>query len=309
MGKYSTLLLMFSWLLSVSSDAQSLLTDGFEWKYKHGYAFTPYFDFNKCSIVGDTIIEQQNCKIYQRSKLTCDKRPEYEYMYERDNQIFYYNGVRERFELLYDFTAQVGDTLKIRYWENFQIADSFFYIRIDSVAEFIYDTLMLKKYFVTYDKSDDEIIEFWSNKGEYIQGIGSLENFFYFAEDGRCDDSYNRSLRCIDHPIFGEFKFEVDPCDSTNFNSTSDVNLNLDFNIFPIPFEDHLTIKSNLTMDNMLLSIYNMNGHKVHSETIPIIHSNSYVRIHTDGLSGSIYLAVMSNYKGEVLFSEKIFKF
>lgn len=52
--------------------------------------------------------------------------------------------------MLYDFTAEVGDTITIDFWANFSIMGTEqFYIRLDSIDMIEYNTLSLKRFHVS----------------------------------------------------------------------------------------------------------------------------------------------------------------
>jgi len=255
-------------LLSINLQSQSLLTEGTTWHYNYYIFWQGGFGYNQCYISGDTIIDQKECLIYHRLYQTCDARPITEYIYEEEDKVYYYETNLERFLLLYDYSAQVGDTLAIEYWPGFTFPeDSLFHIKIDSIDLFYFDTFELKQFHVSYDRWDDETIEFFespNSKGVYIEGIGSTNNFFHFTEFGGCDGSYNIGLRCFTHPTIGIENFSDIPCDSILLAATKEIINLKKIEIYPNPFQHSFHIRSDASVTNPQIVIYNLSGEMVY---------------------------------------------
>jgi len=70
-------------LFTLQLNSPSILDNGASWYYTTITFWTPGFDFNKVSIVGDSIIQQKECKVLNRTKITCDGRWDTDYIFSR----------------------------------------------------------------------------------------------------------------------------------------------------------------------------------------------------------------------------------
>jgi len=317
-----TVIAIFFLSIAQNIQSQSLLDQCVEWNYKYVVFYPSPNDpeVNRCYISGDTIIDQKECLIYHRSYATCDYRPLTEYLYKEDDKLFYYEEELERFLMLYDFGVNTGDTLAIEYWPNFSTGgDSLFYIRIDSIDYYQYDTFELKRFFVTYDKHDDQEI-FFPNPNFYapniIEDIGNLINLFHYPESGACDGSYNWELRCFNSPNNGLIEFTDIACDSISMacdsitsTSTSTVLDDSYFDIYPNPFVDQMFIKSNIELDDPTIVIFDLTGKELIRKKISI-NKNLDERIDMSNFPNSIYILNIyeSGNPDELKYIKKIVK-
>ena len=258
------LTILFFLLLNIQNiQSQSVLSQGTEWYYNHQVFWQPGNGYNRCYIEGDTVIDEKECYIYKRGQ-TCDMRPMIEYIYEEDDKLYYYENSLEEFLMLYDYSAETGDTITLEYWPNFNLNnDSLFYIRVDSIDYVQYDTLALKRFYVTYNdpwQYNEIVFSETYNKGIIIEGIGSLTNFFHFFDNGICDGSYNIGLRCFDNPNYGLIQFMDVACD---YVSSIDILDDQFIEINPNPFVDHIYIESTIEIKDAIIVIYDISGNEL----------------------------------------------
>ncbi len=303
----TTIFLFF--IMLPQTKGQSLLTDGTEWHYHLIEFWTSGFKSNRCYIEGDTLIDQKQCKIYHRTYATCDFRSHVEYLYEEDQKLFYYDTTLQRFLMLYDYGALPGDTITLEYWPDFNLfGDSLFYIRVDSIHPFLYDTFELKKFYITYDDYDDEEISFPENydKGEIIEGIGSVVNFFHFIETGLCDWLYNVKLRCFTYPGAETIHFDEIPCDSVT--SSTEISTYGRIEVFPNPFGETVTIHSDFELENPILTIYTIGGRDIYHEQIsgkaPLNHP-----IQLPSLPNGVYLLRVFEADRQLRYTVRLAKY
>ena len=221
-------------LCSTNVFAQVELVDGIEWEYLAFNALSGEVYENKNQIDGDTIINNVNCKKLKREAFNCNQRYySEEYVYVEDNKLYYYHFEDSLFQLLYDFNPNVGDTIKIRNWGYFENADSHFYLKVDSIKQVNLNGEILNEIYTEYGSHDGTEIVFYNFYFKYIEGIGSLGNFFYFTDTGWCDGRHVTELFCYHHPDYGSLIFNPEKC--SVMVETNEVDEKLSVEVFPNP--------------------------------------------------------------------------
>lgn len=186
--------------------------DGSVWTYTQTFVFSSRIDTLVIRTVGDTVIQDKECKILQRSAGTCDLRPWKEYMYSDSGKVFFYDGLRDEFQKLYDFNAEEGQSWSIYLTLNGSYASpDTITVTIDSVRSILINDVLLKKQFVSYTSSNF----FWvvSSQGVIIEGFGYTWSMFPWYYGG-CDANWAGPLRCYYDNLLGLVDFETAPtCD------------------------------------------------------------------------------------------------
>jgi len=260
-----TLLSSLIFLFIHSLSCQSLLTIGTEWYYNYTKFDGPEISFNHCQIIGDTIIEGRDCLIFNRNKLSCDGRSKTDFIYEENKKVYFYETELQKFTLLYDYNAEVGEVLTMDFWHQFSFTqDTVYHVRIDSIDTYQYAGMDLKRFYVSYDIRDQDEIDFSSYshlKGILIEGIGSLTNYFQLNDNGFCDATYNGPLRCFEHPDFGLIQFSEESCDF--ISSIDQVALSDDLVISPNPTSSIVRIATEELLEDATLLIFDSAGREV----------------------------------------------
>ena len=297
MKKIYFLALLF---ISAFSFSQLGLKDGNEWYYSMSDQTNSGFDFNRCYIDGDTVILGKSCKIYHKKHQTCDLRPLREFIYEENNRWYYYHKQYESFKLLYDFSATVGDTITVESWEHNEWVsilqgDSLFYMKIDSIDYIPFDTLMLKRFFVSYDLQDDSKIEFspGSWRDTIIEGIGNTTSLFHGIVDGLCHDFYSVKLRCFTDADLGTLKFVNIACDTSTLG-LKDKTMVL-FRVSPNPVNSMLFLKD-LPIQGKSISIYSQTGKLVRS-------INYQESINVEAIDSGMYTLLVEDQNGKKYYT------
>ena len=245
------------------------------------------YDYHLFESVGDTIINSQLSRIisynWYHSGGTIIKYPN-EYMYSDNGKVYFYRY--GKFNLLYDFTAQAGDTISVTDPEfSIDNPDTISRIVIDSV-KYMVDVLqpgMLDS--VSYGL--DSLKVFYSHgvfiqdsiqtleaglrfKGPIIENIGCTEWIFPVGMYGFGQPEDIGPLRCYSDSS-KIFKWFLGQCDfwidnSTGINSTI-IHLNNEISIFPNPTTGKFTLSTSEKIET--IEIYNLLGDKIfYSATI-----------------------------------------
>ncbi len=159
------------------------------------------------------------------------------YLFDRNDSVFYWSDFSVDFELLYDFTAEQGDSWMI---EGLSVDDTtefdpFLTIFIDSVGYSIYNNDTLKVMHHAPSMYFD-----WGNA--IIEDLGS--NGFMLPIFGLFESRLG-ALRCYSSTIV-DYNLTNMPCDTVIFNivdGTEEPQLAPQFKIMPNPASDRLFIR------------------------------------------------------------------
>jgi hypothetical protein len=246
-------------LLTIIADCQNWAPIGAKWTYTQTFASSFAKDTIVIKSIGDTIIQGKNCKILKKSDVVCDDRPFKEYMYSDSGKVFFYDDLKNRFQMLYNFNAQVGDTYTVfpAISPFDSIGNDSIVINVDSISTTIINSITLKKLFVHR-----------SNLGEWpclggiiIENIGDLFYMFPWIS-GLCDINFAGPLRCYEDSIIGFHDFGTAPsCDYVDIGIIENKKIN-NVSILPNPATDRIVIDC-LDSRELNISIYNLIGHLV----------------------------------------------
>ena len=118
--------------------------------------------------LADTTVGNEKPKIIVRTNQIYDKESQvevtYEYIFERDNKVYWWNNESQQYTVLYDFAAQVGDS-----WE-IEVGSQSLIMQVDAVGSYDYDGNTYRMLRV----SDEENLF----SGNIVCGIGHLTSFF-----------------------------------------------------------------------------------------------------------------------------------
>lgn len=241
---------LITFLFSVSvlvTNAQDFAPQGATWHYSESFFYPlPYVSyFMKFEVTGDTIIDGQNCSIiHKEGKALCYQRPDNEFVYSSNDTVFVYDQNDSIFRVLYDFSANAGDS-----WEY--IVDGFDpstdqdtnVIMVDSTDTIIFNGQSLKRQFVTY--------QFSSESGSYeypstiIERMGDTKYMFNYYQDllFTCDMNWSAGLRCYEDSLIGLYETGIaDSCEYFElYNSVSEHEFS-SFSLSPNPAHDQLKI-------------------------------------------------------------------
>ena len=123
-------------LLIFSTQVQSQIwfQDQDSWVYRTADGLSGYAGYDEISVEGDTVLEGKNCKklLYRSRGYSYRQRDTLEststqFAYEEANKVYFF--IFGQFQLRYDFTLGIGDTLQLisqnpNYDENKLVLDS-----------------------------------------------------------------------------------------------------------------------------------------------------------------------------------------
>lgn len=186
---------------------------GAKWWYAQ-WSFSGYDrSFASIRSVKDTVLQGQNCRVLELYFANSDSDPGTKvlstYTYKQNGVVRYTTSPDEPLRTLYHFNAQVGDTVVVYPWEQFD-TDSLYYA-IDSIEV---ATISGKSIKVMHTS----IVEAISSDSYYMSttwyaGIGSA--LFFMPQFGAMDPPLTGELRCYEEDSLGLVNILGIPCDST----------------------------------------------------------------------------------------------
>lgn len=226
--------IIFSFFITTTIFSQNLLV-GTVWYYHQSALFGENGNYIKMQIVSDSTINGKVCKKMTGGFGCSTIQDGGEFVYIENKKAYRYDFDRNRFWLLYDWTARVGDTVTV-YVPQPTIVDSF-KIRIDSVT-------------IWTPNGEPLIVQKTSRVGasrwiftsqQIIEKIGA--NAVFFPQSTSCDPVQYGSLRCFNEPNQLEVKFVTYKCDSIIIRvGTSDILSQRQITVFPTPSVSELNI-------------------------------------------------------------------
>ena len=264
---------------------------GAQWHYKLGYAFSPNTSFNFFESVGDTVINNQSCRIITRLTDGCTNIGNKAYMYSENNQVFYFNPFTENFSLFYDFNAEAGDSWVVEDWgNNFFVStyDTTYTVNVLNTDTVEYNGTMLKRMMVHYGNPNqvDTIIE----------KFGGTTKMFQF-EYPLCDDSHDTGLRCYEDPDLGFVSLRNIAC-----NATPTTNLEIPkIEVFPTLFTNTISINYE---NESSIKIFSLTGENHFQQNL----SEGKNEINLSHLKNGIYFIQLFDNKRHPLIVKKLVK-
>jgi len=105
------------------------------WYYTTPYSYGQSESCTKVELTGDTLIKGVTCKVLTFTDSETNKLFSKEYVHYGNDSVLYFNYYQDEFYVLYDFTANVGDTVVV-HKKKFKPTDGF--LCLDSIDNFKY---------------------------------------------------------------------------------------------------------------------------------------------------------------------------
>ena len=237
-------LIYFSFLsqqLPAQNDGVEWAPIGATWHYEITYPFSSVVNCLAMEVVKDTIVNNTparliNGKLYQYSGDTIPATDVYDQgniiLHQKGDSVYYYR--KNKFELLYDFSLEVGDTMDIvtpAPYDPNNVSDTMIQMVVDSVGEVVVGNDTLRKQVFRMLRKFDSNYGFG---GTHIEKIGNLY-FLLPVDDLLCDVFCPLPLRCYQDSSLLYKLSEVD-CDATYLMTSTQNNLSLpEIRLYPNP--------------------------------------------------------------------------
>ena len=209
--------LLFACLLNIFMQAfstNSFPIIGTKWYYSSKF-MTPDMGYYELEYVKDTLISENNCKILTSGRYNSHRSlEEVSKLILLFDQKKIYQHINNQFYLLYDFSANVGDTIKskIACIENPTIEKDM-WIKINSINDTIINNTQYTTYSFNAINAEGDCIFF---EGKAIENIGNVTNFLLPIDCNVTDAQKPTEFRCYQHSEFSykSNNYKFSECDS-----------------------------------------------------------------------------------------------
>ncbi len=213
--------------------AQSFAPIGAKWNYQIGSGCCNNgneLDFVEWTVTKDTVIHGKTCRMILKKGIFIEGFPDTIFIYQEQQQIYYFDFYSDTFTLLYDFSKQKNESWLIK------SGDCELNIIVKEVSMVNINGHNLKRLQVTSTNSDYE--------GYIIEKIGFLKkpqpDFSQYCY-GLVSYYYYDGLRCYEDPELGFYDFQIAPsCDYVKVNNENKQNTM--FQIYPNPTSGSFTV-------------------------------------------------------------------
>lgn len=197
MKKQILLLIISTFIIFPLTKATDFAPVGATWYYTEHFFMgfpDPEEDYIQFKSEKDTLIYGELCrKITKRHKILCNDRPDVEYVFTRNDTVFYFDNDVNDFQILYDFNAEKGDSWTVQVSNSDSIT-----VVVDSIGQTYINGKSLKKWFVRYVCSENNVHHQGESEAVIVETIGDLSYLFniggyWFTP---CDGNSSGGLRC-----------------------------------------------------------------------------------------------------------------
>lgn len=194
--------------------------------------------------------------------------------------------------LLYDFTKQIGDTIKHDSYGGFTSV----VLDIDSV-------LIGENYRKRY-KVDNHW--FYQNPDYIIEGIGSVKNGLlgHISDIPTCGSHYWEHICFRENGIVKYLNPSFSDCFPSNLlTGIAQLDYETDFEIYPNPFTNELQIENKLNYQDLTFKLIDINGKTLIKKSI------NNVKVTFDlNINSGLYNALIIDNNGNILMIKKVIK-
>ena len=247
--KTFTILFFSLFFLSNISAQQEWAPIGAKWYYHQTFFWSPNTGVNIFESVGDTIIDNQSCRVISISTQNCTGVGLEIYMYADSNQVFYRLPSYDSFSLFYDFNAEPGDFWDVQnyMYPDLGAQDSTYRVTVNEVDTININNQPLKRMFV--EIAFDSDFAFETVADTLIEKLGSTTKMFPF-EVPICDAQYDRRLRCYEDTDLGLVSLTNVDCEFTPINNVALPKTK----IYPSHFSDFLMVETEEEVQTRLVT-------------------------------------------------------
>ena len=277
---------------------------GAEWFYSSTMTI---YDFSKYTSERDTIIEEKQCTVItNEGEIT-------EIMYQENGKVYY--RFNEKFNLIYDFSADIGDKISFVF-KGLSSANTISTYQIDYIVTHIENSVIngaSSRIFHTsktaFEDTENLDYDIWSTAPAsytYRERIGKESGCLYGILPFIAVCTGDIALRCyhdccIDYTASWWLDKEK-PCDYATL-SAEKVQIR-DFNIYPNPVKHEFEIRGDMIFTNSDISIeiLDLSGSRHHVSQLNTHNSKINVR----DLKSGIYILKISDESGSNYYTKII---
>jgi len=205
------------------------------------------------------------------------------YIYSQNDSVFFYSLLSARFELLYDFTAETGDSWVVGGLNTPHGVDSLL-VQVDSVSQITVSGRTLKVL-----QTRCQLFFDW---GCTITGLNAITHFIiagvgstgFLTPDYGLYEGGPNGLRCYTDAS-NDLHFVTYPCDTTLITSAvKDIDKSAGISVFPNPVRDQINVLLEINTEQAVFQLYNALGQLLRQEPIQLGTNTFAIEDLTNGL-------------------------
>lgn len=203
------------------------------------------------------------------------------YLYNQGDSVFCWDWSNNRFNLLYDFSAETGDSWQIEMPHgSLPDGDTTITVLVDSMSYRVMNSDTFKIWHISYNEWAD-----WSDI--LIEGIGST---CYLIPSPDLEEFNVCSLRCFEYDTM-ETVFVNFPCDTlivNNYSGVTDYTWAGSVKLFPNPASENFGVEcSGLTGQWVTIQVSDLSGRPVRTERF---NNTGQYSMDVSGMPNGMYL-------------------
>lgn len=280
--------------------SQNWAPTGAKWHFSKFYDYHKDIEeFTLIESVGDTIINGiPSTHLTITNNWACSITDNNVFMYQTlENKIYVKINSESEFHMLYNFSAEIGDSWKFPIMFNSMYTDTLKY----TVTNIFTTSINGHERKVLSCNLEFNLGVFWYRvyTTQLIEGIGDIQYMFPWQSQ-LCDEDYIFGLRCYEDYKIGLYHYNTDvACDYILETSTSELDQNYDIELFP---------------NSSLNRIY-LNSPELNYLKIEVIDSQGKVLLREDGflteivlneLAPGLYFLRIVNSRGKTIVKQLI---
>jgi hypothetical protein len=252
--KFRTVSFFLLFGLAGTLRAQNFAPVGAKWHYTEISLWGPEIDYTYFESLKDTVYAGEQCRKIGGEGNSCAWHSQF--MFDRNDSVFFWHPQRQEFALLYNFGAQQGHSWTIHHiTSGFGSGDPDSTILfVDSISSINVDNVPLKVLYTSILNSGEN---WWEFGGRIIERIGAEHLFPVF---GVCDP-VPAGLRCYNDSLISYHQGIYD-CDEV-ISSVAEVEVS-DWFLYPNPTYDMVSVgqKPHITVSTQF-AVYDLHGREV----------------------------------------------
>ncbi len=303
------IILIFLSIVCGSSYSQIWAPVNAEWHYSESFfmGFPISEDYIKIESVKDTLFNGVSCsKLAVRHNPMCWGRTDTEYMYSEGTKVFFWDFVLNKYQMLYDFDKEIGESWIIEVYDLEDDIDTLIIV-VDSIDMIEINSSEKIRQFVTYSFIYEDFIAGIKGtmvyNGVIIESIGDQFYMFNFAPQFSmvCDANFPAGLRCYSDDELGLYETNIAPsCEHVEYVGIDQNNDEVSITLFPNPCNGIINIATELTSE-LYYRVLNISGQLVSSGDI------NNKAIHFNNSDTGLYVVEILDKEGALITREKIF--
>lgn len=312
--KAKLLTLLVICIITTTTNAQMWCPTGATWHY--GYSVWMNAGYYKVSYVGDTLIDSIQCKIFEKKHVdnylptnSITTTISYEYTYADSNKVYVYRF--NQFYTLYDFGANVGDTIIIAGSNMFSgyNCDSIGSVKVDSVGTTVINGLNLR-YIVVSPLANSAWG--WGEQNRIVEKIGPPNGYFIFPSlPHNCSTPTDILYEGGTFRCYSDSSFQYYPTGNSSSCDYLPIYSNLQeylestnqLSVYPNPALSELNFKLPPQAKDVTVNLKNMLGAIIYSEHLSATADRT---IDISAIPNGVYIAQLQI--GNLIFNKKFVK-